>query len=91
MGFDANSFNRLLLKFGPMFFGHTPFNESGMIVECEYITGRKRKVQPEDYLGLVLVWTQTTGLLYVLQLLVCVYLRFGVRLFVEMFSDNLLT
>jgi hypothetical protein len=53
--------------------------------------GRKREVQPEDYLGLVLVWTQTTGLLYVLQLLVCVYLRFGVRLFVEMFRDNLLT
>jgi hypothetical protein len=68
MGFDADSFNRFLLKFGPMFSGHMPFDESGMIVEFEYTTGRKREVQPEDCLGLVLVWTQTRGLLIVLQL-----------------------
>jgi hypothetical protein len=31
MGFDANSFDRVLVKFGPMFFGHMPFDESGMM------------------------------------------------------------
>jgi hypothetical protein len=68
MGFDAESFDRILVKFGPMFSGHTPFHPSGMIVEFEYTRGRKREVQPEDCLGLVLVWTRTRGLLNVLQL-----------------------
>jgi len=36
MGFDAKSFDRILVKFGPMFSGHTPFHPSGMIVEFEY-------------------------------------------------------
>ncbi len=84
-----------LLKFGPMFSWHTPFSESGMIVEFEYTTGRKREVQPEDCLGLVLVWTQTRGLLNVLQLVfgltytnLSIYLRFGVRIFVKTFRDD---
>ena len=57
MGFDCESFDKILSKFGPMFSNHTPFDESGMIVEFEYLHGRKRAVQPEDCLGLVLVWT----------------------------------
>jgi hypothetical protein len=57
MGFDCESFDRLLDKFAPMFDGHTPFDESGYIVEFEYTQGRKREVQPADCLGLVLVWT----------------------------------
>jgi hypothetical protein len=95
--FNANFFDRLLLKFGPMFSGHTPFNESGIIVEFKYTTGRKREVQPEDCLGLVLVWMQNRGLLNGLQLVfgltysyLSVYLRFGVWLFVKMFRDDLL-
>ncbi len=55
MGFDCKSFSKILEKFGPMFSRHTPFDKSGMIVEFEYIQGRKREVQPEDCLGLVLV------------------------------------
>jgi len=31
MGFDCESFDRILEKFGLMFSGHTPFNASGMI------------------------------------------------------------
>jgi hypothetical protein len=95
MGFDANSFNRLLLKFGPMFPGHMPFDESGMIVKFEYTTGRKREVQPEDCLGLVLVRMRTRGLLNVSQLVfgltftnLSMHLRFGVRLFVKTFRDD---
>ena len=95
MGFDAESFDKILVKFGPMFSGHTPFHDSGMIVEFEYIRGRKREVQPEDCLGLVLVWTRTRGSLNVLQLVfgltysnLCVYLRFGIRLIVETFRND---
>jgi hypothetical protein len=95
LGFDANSFNRLLSKFGPMFCGHTPFDESGIIVKFKYTTGRKRKVQPDDCLGLVLVWTQIRGLLNVLLLVfiltytnLSVHLRFGVHLFVKTLRDD---
>ena len=78
-----------------MFSGHMPYDESGMIIEFEYTTGRKREVQPKDCLGLVLVWTQTRGSLNVFQLgfgltysNLSVYLRFGMWLFVKMFRDN---
>ena len=66
-----------------------------MIVEIEDTRGQKREVQPEDCLGLVLVWTRTRGLLNVLQLVfgltytnLSVYLRFGIRLIVETFSND---
>jgi hypothetical protein len=95
MGFDANFFDRLLLNFGPMFSGHMPFDESGMIVEFEYTTGRKREVQPKDCIGLVLVWTQTRGSMNVLQLVfdltninLSVYLRFGMQLFIKPFRHD---
>ena len=42
MGFDCESFDRILEKFAPMFSGHTPFDASGMIVAFEYVSGRKR-------------------------------------------------
>jgi hypothetical protein len=97
MGFDCDSFNKFLEKFSPMFSGHTPFDESGMIVEFEYVRGQKRVVQPADCLGLVLVWTQTRGLLNVLQLVfgltysnLSVYLRFGIWLILETFCNDLL-
>jgi hypothetical protein len=95
MGFDCESFDPILEKFGPMYTGHTPFDESGMIVEFEYVSGRKRKVPPADCLGLVLVWTRTRGPLNVLQLVfgltytnLSVYLRFGIRLIVETFRHD---
>ncbi len=75
--------------------GIKPLLMSRMIVEFKYTAGRKREVQPEDCLGLVLVWTWTRGSLNVLQLVfgltysnLSVYLRFGVRLFVEMFRHD---
>ena len=68
-GFDCDSFNSLLVKFGPMFDGHTHFDESGMIVEFEYISSKKRVVQLADCCGLALVWTcGTRGPLNVLHL-----------------------
>jgi hypothetical protein len=95
MGFDCESFDRVLDKFAPMFSGHTPFNASGVIVAFEYVTGRKREVQPADCLGHVLVWTRTRGPLNVLQLVfgltytnLSVYLGFGIRLFVETFRHD---
>jgi hypothetical protein len=95
MGFDCKSFSNILQKFAPMFSVHTPFDKSGMIVEIEDTRGGKREVQPEDCLGLVLVWTRTRGLLNVLQLVfgltytdLSVYLRFGICLLVETFSND---
>ncbi len=95
LGFDCESFDKVLKKFAPMFSGHTPFNKSGMIVEFEYVQGRRRVVQPEDCLGLVVVWMRTRGSLYVLQLVfgltysnLSVYLRFGMRIIVETFRHN---
>ena len=85
MGFDCESFNKILSQFGPMFLSHTAFDKYGMIVEFEYIRGQKRTVLPEDCLGLVLVWMRTRGALNVLQLVfglpysnLSVYLRFGI-------------
>ncbi len=93
VGFDCESFSKILEKFALMFSGHTPFNKSGMIVEFEYNWGQKREVQLKDCLGLVLVWTRTRGSLNVLQLVfgltytnLSVYLRFGIRLIVKTFS-----
>ena len=95
MGFDAMSFDRILEKFGPMYSGYTPFDSSGMIVEFVYTRGQKREVQPTDCLRLVLMWTCTRSSLNVLQLVfgltysnLCVYLRFGIRIFVETFQNN---
>ena len=65
-GLDCESFDKILDKFAPMFWGHTPFDESGFIVEFEYITGRKREVEPADCLGLVLLFILTEIFKYML-------------------------
>jgi hypothetical protein len=39
MGFDCESFHRLLDMFAPEFNGHTPFDELGYIVEFKYTRG----------------------------------------------------
>ncbi len=95
MGFNCESFDRLLDKFAPEFNGDTPFDELGYIVEFKYTQGWKREVQPADCLGLILVLTRTRGPLNVLQLVfgltyskLFIYLRFGICLIVETFHDN---
>ncbi len=95
MGFNCESFDRILEKFGPIFSEHTPFDASGMIVDFVYVQGWKRVVQPADCLGLVLVRTHTRGAMNVLQLVfgltysnLSAYLRFGIRLIVETFRND---
>jgi hypothetical protein len=95
MGFDCKTFDKILDKFGPMLSSHMPFDQSNFIVPFKYVSGWKRTVQPEDCLGLVLVWMQTRGSLSVLQLVfgltytnLSVYLRFGIHLLVETFHDD---
>jgi hypothetical protein len=39
MGIDCESFEKILERFALLFFGHTPFDSSGMIVEFEYTMG----------------------------------------------------
>jgi hypothetical protein len=43
MGFDANSFDRLLEKIDPFFSGHMTFDTSGMIVKFKCTRGQKGK------------------------------------------------
>ncbi len=95
MGFDIDSFETILKKFSPMYLTHTPFDASGMNIPLDDPRGRKRKVLPADCLGLVLVWTRTRGSMNVLQLVfgltytnLSVYLRFGIRLIVEIYGDD---
>jgi hypothetical protein len=56
------------------------------------------RIEPADCLGLVLVLTRTRGPLNVLQLVFgltfsnfSIYLRFGIRLIVEIFHDDPIT
>jgi hypothetical protein len=43
MGFNCESFDRILEKFDPVFSSNTFFNASGMFVEFEYFSGPKKK------------------------------------------------
>jgi hypothetical protein len=51
MGFDVDSFDRILLKFGPMYSGHTPLDESGRIVVFEYTRDQREKSSLSTALG----------------------------------------
>ena len=95
-GFDGVSFASLLQKFAPLFDNYTPFNTSHILLKQDPSKGgRPRKVRPEDYLGLVIVWTHTRGSLTALQLIfgmtcsnLCMYLRFGRRVIVEALKSD---
>jgi hypothetical protein len=56
MGFDFESFDCLLESFCPMFFQYTIFDAPGMITKIESVTGRERRVESDDCLGLVVLW-----------------------------------
>jgi hypothetical protein len=64
-GFDCASFASLCEIFAPSFDSYTPFfipsGTSCFKREKLKNTGRKRKICPEDCLGLVLAWTRTRG------------------------------
>ena len=91
-GFDCASFASLCVLFAPVFDSYTPFVPSGTsCFEWEKLPnkGRKRKIRPEDCLGLVLAWTRTRGSLMALQLIFGMtysnlddYLLFGKRIIV---------
>jgi hypothetical protein len=91
-GFDCASFASLCVLFAPVFDSYTPFVPSGTsCFKWEKLPnkGRKRKIRPEDCLGLVLAWTRTRGLLMALQLIFGMtysnlndYLLFGKRIIV---------
>ena len=92
------SFASLCEIFAPIFDSYTPFVPSG--TSCfEWMKlenrGRKRKIRPEDCLGLVLAWTRTRGSLMALQLIFGMtysnlddYLLFGKRILVMVLGDD---
>jgi hypothetical protein len=52
LGFNCNSFDKVLKKFAPMYSGHKPFDESGMIAEFEYTRGQRERFSLRIALGL---------------------------------------
>ena len=94
-GFDYESFNSLLLLFTPYFEEFTPYSDEGGIVRVRHGKGRKRMISPIICLGLVLAWTWTRGNLFSLQLdfglshsCLCLWLRFGMRIIVNVLRDH---
>ena len=97
-GFDCASFASLCEIFAPSFDSYTPFIPSGTsCFEREKLKnkGRKRKIRPEDCLGLVLAWTRTRGSLMALQLIFGMtfsnldyYLLFGKRVIVMVLRND---
>ncbi len=94
---DCASFASLCVLFAPVFNSYMPFVPSGTpFFEWDKLPnkGWKRKIQPEDCLGLVLAWTRTRGSLMALQLVFGMtysnlddYLLFGKRI-IEMVLKN---
>ncbi len=97
-GIDCASFGSLCEIFAPVFDSYTPFIPSGTsCFEREKLKnkGRKRKICPEDCLGLVLAWTRTKGSLMALQLILGMtftnlddYLHFAKRIIVKVLRKD---
>ena len=95
-GLNLTAFNDLHHSFKTIYDSHTPFTQDGTIMRKEPSgRGRKRIVDSETCLGLVLMWTRTRGSYVVLQMIfgltqtaVSVYLRFGRRILNEVLSKD---
>ena len=96
-GFDFESFNKICSEFAKVFDAYSPFGKDDNVTIIPKLNkrGRKRKIQAEDCLGLVLAWTRTRGSMTVLQMNfgmtmtnLCTYLRFGRRIVVEVFQND---
>jgi hypothetical protein len=69
-GFSNEAFQYLLALFTPVNDEYSPFvDEDGYIVEKIERVGRPRTIQPENCLGLLVVWSHTHGSMMVLQLI----------------------
>jgi hypothetical protein len=93
-GFDYGSFQKVLEEFAPVFTYNTPFL-GDTIVPCDPTKGRKRKIMAEDCLALILYWGRLRGNGTPLQLIfgmtssnLQMYLRFGRRVFIQVFRKH---
>ncbi len=94
VGFTHESFKYVLDIFEPAFKYNTPF-QSDTIRPCDPNAGRPRKVKAEDCLALVLFWSRCKGNGVPLSMIfgmtssnMCVYLKFGRRIFIEVFRKH---
>jgi hypothetical protein len=95
-GLDVETFHYVLRKFAPICDQYSPFiDDEGRIVKKKSNAGRPRLLHPEDILALNLAWTRTQGSTMALQMIfgttmtpVSKYLRFGRRIFVEVFQHD---
>ena len=86
-------FGELKGRVEPMYSKYSLVPVRGKFVKLKDASGRRRLINGEDCLGLVLVWSRTRGSLTFLQLIfglsrtgIEVYLRFGKRLLMKLLS-----
>ena len=94
-GLDFNVFKELKQRFEPEYSRYSLVPIEGKYVKVKDKSGRRRLINGEDCLGLVLVWSRTRGSLAFLQVIfglsrtgVEVYLRFGKRLLIKLLSRD---
>ena len=88
-------FKELKQRFEPEYSRYSLVPIEGKYVKVKDKSGRRRLINGEDCLGLVLVWSRTRGSLAFLQVIfglsrtsVEVYLRFGKRLLIKLLSRD---
>jgi len=95
-GLDFSVFGELKGRFEPMYSKYSLVPVGGKCVKLKDTSGRRRLINGEDCLGLVLVWSRTRGNLAFLQLIfrlsrtgIEVYLRFGKGMLVKLLSRDI--
>ena len=95
-GFDWPSFHALVPEFETHYTSTSPtVDANGKYVKINPRRGRNRYLQPEDCLGLVMMWTRTRGSLSNLQVIFGIsfttcsdYLKFGVRILLKVLCKH---
>lgn len=96
-GLNFETFDWLLERFRPLYEEYSPFiDPNGKIVRIRFQgRGRKRLIDAQDCLGLVLAWTRTRGSNMVLQMIfgmtgtpVSMYLRYARRLLIRILANE---
>jgi len=94
---NFETFDWLLERFRPLYEEYSPFiDPNGKIVRIRFQgRGRKRLIDAQDCLGLVLAWTRTRGSNMVLQMIfgmtgtpVSMYLRYARRLLIRILANE---
>ena len=94
-GMNHSAFRKCLEVFAPYFDSYSPFYSNGKVSIKDSPQGRKRKIHPEDCLGLTLAWTRTRGGRFALHMIFgmtatnfAMYVKFGLRIIVKCLNKH---